>query len=208
MSYRDYIEEQRKLARTKKEAREAKAERLRNPRPPRLDPPPAPDSPIILIVIGICLTLAMSLGMLMLASPAAVPSQDEIPTIVIQGTPAETEAIRAWLEQEIQESNLNWKITAVRNRMEFAAHLNAGERVDVLIVDQELAGELYAAGMLAPLLKKAEAPSFAGVFAPLWDEQPFTKTLGWAISSTGDVDYARHLYTVFQQFAEPFTLNK
>src|SRR5690554_976729 len=40
VSYRDYINEQRKLVQTKKEAREAKEDRLRNLRPPRLDPPP------------------------------------------------------------------------------------------------------------------------------------------------------------------------
>ena len=206
VSYRDYMEEQRKLAKTKKEAREAKKERLRNPRPPRLDPPPAADVPIFLIAAGVFLALAALWSLVMFAIPTVGTPADEDPTVVIQGTPVETAAIGAWLEEEIQASNLHWKIIAVRNPRELADHLNAGGRMDVLIVDQDLAEELYAAGMLAPLLHKTEAPSFAGCYAPLWEEKPFIKTLGWAVAAMGDVAYARHLFTVVQQFAPPFNL--
>ena len=204
MSYRDYLDEQRKLIRTKKEAREAKNERPRNPRPPRLDPPPARDSLLLPIIIGLCLMLIAAWSILWFAVPAVHGPLEASPTIIIQGTPAEAEAIRAWLAPEIAASNLNWEIIAVGSRRELAEHLNSGGRMDVLIIVQDLAAELYEAGLLAPLLPKADVPSFSGAFSPLWHAEPFTKTLGWAIPAAGDVDYARHLYTLFQQFVDPF----
>jgi len=207
VSYRDYLEEQRKLARAKKEAKEAKEERLRHPRPPRLDPPPAADTPLHLILLAIFLTVTTVVGWWALSLPALKSEQDRPPTVVVQGIPAETAAIGAWLEREVQASNLSWQIVSVRNRAELAAYLNAGGRADLFIIDRDLAEELYEAGMLAPLLRKAETPSFASSFAPLWDERPFTKTLGWAVAAAGDVDYARHLFTVVQQFGEPFSLD-
>ncbi|MCK9525961.1 MAG: hypothetical protein M0R49_08540, partial [Limnochordia bacterium] len=55
MSYRDHLEAQKKYIRTKKEAREAKRDREQNPRPPKVDPPPAPMSPWSLLVIAFLL---------------------------------------------------------------------------------------------------------------------------------------------------------
>ena len=163
MSYRDYLDEQRKLIRTKKEAREAKNERPRNPRPPRLDPPPARDSLLLPIIIGLCLMLTAAWSILWFAVPAVHGPLEASPTIIIQGTPAEAEAIRAWLAPEIAASNLNWEIIAVGSRRELAEHLNSGGRMDVLIIDQDLAAELYEAGLWHALLK-AEVP-VSGAFS-------------------------------------------
>jgi hypothetical protein len=206
VSYRDYIEQQRKLARTKKEARELREENLRNPRPPRRDPPPPSGSPLVPILTGLFLILVLGWTIFFLTMPTLQPTSSGPPTIVVKGTPTETEIIKHWLETEIRASNLNWEIVSVETRQELAAHINGGLRVDVLIVEEELAYELYETGLLQPLHDKAELPSFAAAFSPLWNAGPFQKRMGWAITSLGDIEYARHLYTVFQHFAEPLSI--
>lgn len=206
MSYRDFIEQQRKLVRTKKEAKKLKEENQRNPRPPRRDPPPPPTNPLISIMIGLFLILMLGWGIFFLTMPPLQPTSSGPPTIVVKGTPEETELITLWLEKEIMASNLNWEIVSLESRQELAAHINGGYRVDVLIIEEELAYELYEAGLLQPLYDKAELPSFAATFSPLWEADPFQKRMGWAITSLGDIEYARHLYTVFQHFAEPLPL--
>ena len=121
MSYRDYIEQQRKLARTKKEARELREENLRNPRPPRRDPPPPSGSPLVPILTGLFLILVLGWTIFFLTMPTLQPTSSGPPTIVVKGH-QQGRNNQHWLETEMT-SNLGgdsclwkhggWLISAV-----------------------------------------------------------------------------------------------
>lgn len=204
MSYRDHLEAQKKYIQTKKEARQAKEERLRNPRPPRLDPPPAPTNK--LLVAGLVLLMFLPLVAMAFFFPLAMPVKgvEEGLIIWVTGTKDEFAKIENWLEPEILANDLAWTIEHVSTRQDLVNQLALGFRADLLIVDADLAEEIHLNEALTSLQDKREVDSLENTFLPLWEPQPFHKTLGWAIPRSGNVEEARHLVTVLRQFAPPF----
>ncbi|NMB19278.1 MAG: hypothetical protein GX979_00290 [Firmicutes bacterium] len=206
MSYRDHLEAQKKYIRTKKEAREAKREREQNPRPPRVDPPPAPTSPWSLLLI-ICLLLFPLFTLFVILPQSLIPAQSiyDGPLIWFLGTESEYLDIKNWLEPEILANDLQteWTILHATNRYDLVDMLRGGDG-DLLIIQDDFAQELFTGQALAPLLDKLEGATWENCFAPLWETQSFLKTYGWAIPVTGDIEEARHIFTVIRQFALPF----
>lgn len=202
MSYRDYLEAQKKYIQTKKEAQEARREKERNPRPPSHDPPPAPPHPLLAAAIFALAFLPVLLLPFLLA-PATVSEPPGELTLLICGSEEEFQAIKKWLEPEILANNLGWVIqhTASKEELLYAWRHRL---VDLAIVEEELAAELYSAMALAPLWDKLEGPTWENCFAPFWDAEPFRKTFGWAIPAAGRIAQARHLVTVMRQFAPAF----
>lgn len=205
MSYRDQIEAQKKYIRTKKEAQEAKKERQQNPHPPRLDPPPAPTSVWVMLFIGFLLLLPM-FTLLFVLPRALIPAQSMHDGLVVwfHGTEGEYYDVKNWLEPEILANDLQWTIALITDRYDLAEMLRIGDG-DLLIIQEDLAQEFYRGQGLVPLLDKAEGITWENCFMPFWDSKPFRKNYGWAIPATGNVDDARHLFTVMRQFALPFT---
>lgn len=208
MSYRDYLEEQKKYIRTKKEARLAKEERLRNPRPPRHDPPPVSYNMLHLAIWGIAFLLMTAGVFYFTASPLPAVAQSDQLTVWIHGTQQEFDEIYAWLESEITASNLSWAIEHFESRQDLIDQLMMGHRADLFLVESEMAQEMYSAGGLVPILEKRETSSFTSTFETLWEPQPFVKTLGWVIPQNGDIDAARHLLLIIRQFSKPFSPNE
>jgi len=204
LSYRDHLEAQRKYIRTKKEALEAKRDRQRNPRPPRVDPPPAGASRW-LVALAVCLLLVPILTIFLVLPNALLPAQatEEGLTVWILGPEEEYLAIKNWLEPEILANELEWTIAHIANKYDLVDLLRIGHG-DLLIIEEDFAGELYRGQALAPLLDKIDGTAWDNCFAPFWAAQPFYKTYGWAIPVTGNIEDARHLYTVMRQFALPF----
>lgn len=202
LSYKDYLEEQKKYIRTKKEALDAKREKQRNPHPPVYDPPPAPTSPL-LIALLISLALLPLLLLPLLVTPVTVTPPDE-PALWVCSSAEEFAALKKWLEPEILANELPWTLQHTESSEEllYAWRHNL---VDLAIVEENLADELYALLALAPLWDKLEGPAWENCFAPLWEPEPFRKTYGWAIPAGGKVSQARHLVTLMRHFAQPFT---
>ncbi len=205
MSYRDYLEEQRKYIKTKKEARLAKEERLRNPRPPRLDPPPVRYSMLHIVLWGLAFLVVMGSIFYLTVPPLPAAAKSDQLTVWIHGTQHEFEEIKEWLASEIRTNNLSWSIQHFENRQDLIEQLVLGQRVDLFLLEFELAQELYLAGGLVPILDKRETTSFTNTFENLWEPQPFVKNLGWAIPQNGDITAARHLLLIVRQFSQPFS---
>ncbi|HHT90575.1 MAG: hypothetical protein QM451_11995 [Bacillota bacterium] len=205
MSYRDHLEAQKKYIRTKKEALEAKKDRQQHPRPPRLDPPPAPVKPWLVALIAILLLLPL-FTVLFILPRTMVPAQSSHDGLVIwiYGTESEYLDVKNWLEPEILANDLQWTIAHATDRYALVDMLRSGYG-DLLIIDQEFAEELHRGQALVPLLDKLHWPTWDDCFVPFWEIQPFRKTFGWALPVTGNIDQARHLFIVMQQFAPPFT---
>ncbi|HHW73379.1 MAG TPA: hypothetical protein GX393_09140 [Firmicutes bacterium] len=202
MSYRDYIEAQKKYIQTKKEALAAKRERERSPRPPSYDPPPARTHP--LLIAGLLLLAVLPLFILpFLLVPAAVSQPPAELTLWVCSSAAEFAALQNWLEPELLANELTWTLrhTDSKEELLFAWRQRL---VDLAIVGEDLAEELYASAALAPLCDRLEGATWENCFAPLWEREPFRKTYGWAIPSAGRVSQARHLVTVMRQFAPAF----
>ncbi len=204
LGYRDHIEAQKKYIRTKKEALDAKKERQQNPRPPRLDPPPAPMSVWMMLFIGFLLLLPMFTLFFVLPS-ALVPTQSIYDGLLIwfHGTEQEYYDVKNWLEPEILANDLQWTVAHITDRYDLVEMLRVGDG-DLLIIQEDLAQELYRGEALASLLDKAEGITWENCFMPFWDTKSFRKNYGWAIPVTGNVDDARHLFTVMRHFALPF----
>lgn len=206
LSYRDHLEAQKKYIRTKKEAREAKRDKEQNPRPPRLDPPPAPMSPWSFLLIGALLFVPLVI-LVWLPFQSLVPTQSiyDGHLIWFLGTETEYYDIKNWLESEILANDLQteWSVLHATNRSDLVDMLRAGDG-DLLIIQDDFAHDLYLGQGLAPLLDKLEGATWENCFAPFWEAQSFRKTYGWAIPVTGNIEEARHLFTVMRQFALPF----
>lgn len=204
LSYRDHQEAQKKLIQTKKEALEAKRERLHNPRPPSYDPPPAGSHPLVFAALLLLLVLPLLATFLLVPRLlVAQTPQGELTLWVCSSTP-EFERIKSWLEPEILANDLQWTIAHATDRYALVDMLRSGYG-DLLIIDQEFAEELHRGQALVPLLDKLHWPTWDDCFVPFWEIQPFRKTFGWALPVTGNIDQARHLFIVMQQFAPPFT---
>ncbi len=202
MGYKKFLEEQRKYMETKKEALLAKEERKKNPRPPRLDPPPQSGS--MFITVALIFTIVIFLLPLMAlfhvrSHPVEVISDE--PMVYIFATQQEYSEIKGWLEPELLANNLKWNIERGNLGQSFP---NTG--TDLLLIDAELAEQFYTRQVLAPIFDKRISTDFEDFFYPLWEAEPFKKNLGWVIPYSGRVDEARHLITVIRQFAEPFNL--
>lgn len=204
MSYRDHLEAQKKYIETKKEARLLKEERLRNPKPPRLDPPPAPTSKLLIVSL-VFLTL-LPLAIMAFLLPLAVPVKTVQGglTLWVMGTEGEFSQIKNWLEPEILANDLDWIIEQVTSRQDLVNKLALGDLADLILVEIDLAEEIYYNQALATLWSKGDDSSLRDCFWPLWEPQPFQKNLGLAIPRSGNVDEARHLVTVLRQFAPSF----
>ncbi|NLJ80358.1 MAG: hypothetical protein GX335_04970 [Firmicutes bacterium] len=204
MSYRDYLEAQKKYIRTKKEARLLREERRRNPGPQRLDPPPAGPNKLV-VTAGIFLTLFSLAALFYLGlPPQAQKTEPRGLTLGICGSELEFEEIRRWLEPEILSNNLSWTLQRFPAKEDLWQAFIRKEPIDLLIIEEELARDIYQREILVPLWQKKEAASFQNSFLSFWDPQPFRKTLGWAIPAQGNIEAARHLFTVINQFAQPF----
>lgn len=204
MSDRDHLEAQKKYIQTKKEARLGKNERQQNPRPPRLDPPPAPTSPWILVAVVFFMLLPLVSLFFILPSAMLTQAPSEDLIIWIQGTESEFLEIKNWLEPEILANDLQWTIAHSPSKYDLVDMLRMGDG-DLLIIEADLAEELYAGQALTPLWDKQEGMTWENCFAPFWESQPFHKTFGWAIPRTGSIDEGRHLLTVMRHFALPFS---
>ena len=207
MSYRDHLEAQKKYIRTKKEAREAKRDREQNPRPPKVDPPPAPMSPWSLLVIAFLL-LTPLITLFFILPQSLIPAQSIYDGLIVwfQGTESEYLDIKNWLEPEILANGLQWNLVRASDRYDLVEMLRAGDG-DLLIIQDDFAQDLYSGQGLAPLLDKIEGTTWENCFSPFWEAQSFRKTYGWAIPVTGNVEEARHFFTVMRQFAAPFNLS-
>ncbi len=205
MSYRDHIEAQKKYIRTKKEAREAKEDRKQNPRPPRLDPPPAPVNPWLVAIMVFFFVMPL-ITLLWILPSAMLPVQSTYDGLIvwIYGTEAEYLDMKNWLEPEILANGLQWTIAHATNRYDLLDMLRAGDG-DLLIIDEGFAEELYLGQSLVPLWDKLDGKTWGNCFVPFWESQPFRKTYGWAIPVTANVEDARHLFTVMRHFAQPFS---
>lgn len=205
LSYRDHLEAQKKYIRTKKEAREAKKEREQNPRPPKLDPPPSPISPWFVALMAFLLVMPM-FTLLFILPRTLLPAQSTYDGLVIwiQGTESEYLDMRNWLEPEILANGLQWTVAHTTDRYDLVDMLRAGDG-DLLIIEESFAQELYRGQALAPLMDKLEGTTWENCFVPFWESRPFHKAYGWAVPVTGNIDDARHLFTVMRQFALPFS---
>ncbi|HKM42762.1 MAG TPA: hypothetical protein VJZ70_02110 [Limnochordia bacterium] len=210
LSYRDYLEAQKKYIRTKKEAREAKRDREQNPRPPRVDPPPAPMSPWALLLIAFVLVIPL-ITLFFVLPQSLIPAQSIYDGLLIWflGTESEYLDIKNWLEPEILANDLHskWTVLHATDRYDLVEMLRSGDG-DLLIIQDDFAQDLYSGQGLAPLLDKWEGATWENCFAPFWQAQSFQKTYGWAIPVTGNIEEARHLVTVMRQFALPFRPEK
>ncbi len=204
MSYRDYLEEQKKYVRTKKEALEAKREKEKNPRPPKYDPPPASSHPLLIAaVLALALLPLVFLPFWAAQVMVAPPPPGEL-TLWIHSSAAEFAALQNWLEPELRANGLTWRVEHASSKEELLRAWRS-RLVDLAVVEEELAAELHGALALAPLWDKLEGPTWENCFAPFWEAQPFRKTFGWVIPAQGRIPQARHLVTVMRQFAQPFS---
>ncbi|HPT82653.1 MAG TPA: hypothetical protein PLM25_02085 [Limnochordia bacterium] len=203
MSYRDYLDAQKKYIRTKKEALEAKRDKERSPNPPRSDPPPSGLHPLITAALAILAVLPLLLLPLLVA-PAAVTPPPEQPALWLLCNEQEFAALKDWLEPEILANNLPWTLHHTDSSAELLRAWRH-QQVDLAILPEELADELYTLSAMAPLWDKLEGPTWENCFAPLWEPEPFRKSLGWAIPPGGRVSQARHLITIMRQFAPSFS---
>ncbi|NMB00299.1 MAG: hypothetical protein GX971_02060 [Firmicutes bacterium] len=203
MSYRDHLEAQKKYVRTKKEALEAKRDRERNPRPPKYDPPPAPTSPWLVITLATLALLPFLSLFFLLQSTLVTQTPREELTIWICSSELEFDAIKKWLEPEILANELTWSIVHAESKDQLLYALR-NAWIDLAIMEEEFARELYEALALAPLWEKLEGPTWGNAFIPFWNPQPFRKTFGWVVPSNGRITEGRHLFTVMRQFAQPF----
>ncbi|HBG09712.1 MAG: hypothetical protein ACOX46_00090 [Limnochordia bacterium] len=203
MSYRKYLDAQKKYIRTKKEALEAKREKQNNPRPPSYDPPPAPINPLWIALLISLAVLPLVVLPVLVSRVSVAPPPGEL-TLWICSSEAEFTALQSWLEPEILANTLTWTLKHT-DSVEELLHAWRQRLVDLAIVEENLAADLYAALALAPLWDKLEGPTWENCFAPFWETQPFQKTFGWAIPAAGRVSQARHLVTVMRQFAQPFS---
>lgn len=205
MSYRDYLEAQKKYIRTKKEALDAKKERKQRPRPSKVDPPPPSNSPwlITLTVVLFLIPIIISIFILPDSLAPAQLSNEEL-KIWVYCSDQEFLDLKNWLEPELLTNELIWTIAQATNKYEMMAALHAGDG-DLLIIEKDFAYELYDFESLAPLTNKHEGSTWENCFSPLWEAQPFRKTYGWAIPMTGNISDARHLFTVMRQFAPTFS---
>lgn len=205
MSYKDHLEAQKKYIQTKKEARLAKEEKDRNPRPPRLDPPPPKADPW-LVAGFLALLLLPLVGFFFFVLPSTLPAGAEPLglTVWIEGTDEEFLRIKNWLEPEILANGLDWTFERGLSRQDLMRDIAFATGPDLLIIGSDLAEELFLNQALTSCWDKGEAISWDNTFAPFWEPAPFQKTLGWAIPKAGQVDDARHLFTLMRQFAAPF----
>lgn len=194
------MEAQKKYIRTKKEALEAKRDRLENPRPPRLDPPPAPTNRWLLV--GVALFMLLPFFSLIFFLPSAMIAQapSEELTVWVYGTEEEFERIKNWLEPEILANDLVWVIVHATSRDEILYAVR-NSWADLMILEEDFAAELYNGLALAPLWDRREGATWENAFLPFWEPAPFQKSFGWAIPSTARVAEGRHLFTVMRQFA-------
>lgn len=204
MSYRDHLEAQKKYIETKKEARRLKEERFRNPRPPKLDPPPAPTSKLVLAGLVSLIALPLIIMVLMVSQVQPTSMEREGLLIWIMGTEDEYNQIKNWLEPEILASNLTWEIQQLTSRQDLTEQLALGLTADVILVDQNLASEIHSNQALVPLWSKGNTNSFEDCFWPILEAKPFQKSLGLAIPNSKNVEEARHLTTILRQFAPLF----
>lgn len=205
MSYKDHLEAQKKYIQTKKEARQAKEDKERNPRPPRLDPPPNSTNPWLLVAF-LSLIFLPIFSLFFFVLPNAIPTDAQSSGLIvwIQGTEEEFLQIKNWLEPEILANNLEWKFEHGLSRQDLVQSISLGTSPDLLILDADFAQELYLNEALATFWDKQEGMNWDNTFAPLWEIRPFQKNLGWAILRAGQVEEARHLFTLMRQFGEPF----
>ena len=202
LSYRDYIEAQKKYIQTKKEALAAKRERERSPRPPSYDPPPARTHP--LLIAGLLLLAVLPLFILpFLLVPAAVSQPPAELTLWVCSSAAEFAALQNWLEPELLANELTWTLrhTDSKEELLFAWRQRL---VDLAIVGEDLAEELYASAALAPLWDRLEGPQ--GTASPPLGREPFGRPMAGAIPSVGK-SLQRATWLVMRQFAPAFSLS-
>ena len=165
MSYRDYLEEQKKYIRTKKEALEAKREKEKNPRPPKYDPPPASSHPLLIAaVLALALLPLVFLPFWAAQVRVAPPPPGEL-TLWIHSSAAEFAALQNWLEPELRANGLTWRVEHASSKEELLQAWRS-RLVDLAVVEEELAAELHGALALAPLWDKLEGPTWENCFAP------------------------------------------
>lgn len=204
MSYREHLKAQKKYIQTKIEARQAKEERIRNPRPQRLDPPPVPTSPWVIVLLSGFILLPVFVFAFFLYSNALVAGAQTTPlTVWISGSESEFELIKNWLEPEILANDLEWQLKHGHSQQDLMHSLATAREADLLLIEEELAQELFFNQALVPLREKQIA-DWTNTFRPMWEAEPFQKSLGWAIPANARVSEARHLFTMIQHFIEPF----
>lgn len=201
MNYKDFMKDQKKYIEAKKEALLGKVERKNNPREPRVDPPPQ-NSQIFVPILATIIIAFLLVPLIMLLHYRTAMS--EIPvkelTLWVFSTEEEYKAIKEWLEPEILANDLDWKIEKGNLSAE-----TGYSSADLLIIEIELAKQFHGNQVLVSLWDKRDAANLENVFFPLREVKPFRKNLGWAIPYSGNIEDARHLFTVMRQFAIPFT---
>lgn len=107
LSYRDYIEAQKKYIETKKQALLDENGRDRCQRPYG-DPPPA--GPKWWVIAGV--TALILLPAILFCFTARIPAlaEDDTLTLAVLATEAEFMQIKSWLDPEILANGLTWKI--------------------------------------------------------------------------------------------------
>lgn len=195
------MEEQKRYIDAKKEALQGKEERRKNPRQPRVDPPPQNSRGFVAVLATITIVFLLIPIITLFHYRTAITNIpiDDL-TLWVFGTEEEYEAIKKWLEPEILANDLDWKIE--KGTLTPESGYNSA---DLLILESELAKQFHANQILVSLWDKRDAINLENVFFPLRDVKPFQKNLGWAIPYSGDVEEARHLFTVIRQFGLPFT---
>ena len=176
----------------------------KNPRPPKYDPPPASNHPLLIAaVLALALLPLVFLPFWAAQVMVAPPPPGEL-TLWIHSSAAEFAALQNWLEPELRANGLTWRVEHASSKEELLQAWRS-RLVDLAVVEEELAAELHGALALAPLWDKLEGPTWENCFAPFWEAQPFRKTFGWVIPAQGRIPQARHLVTVMRQFAQPFS---
>ncbi len=202
MSYRDYIEAQKKYIETKKQALLGKADSGCLERPYGDPPPAGPKWWVVAPIIMLLIIVPISLLSLTVRIPAF--AEADILTVAVLATEKEFIEIKSWLEPEILANGLYWKIERHATRQSLELHLARGPVPDLLIIGEDLAQEYFLNGILAALREKGQQTRFQDCFHPLWDPQPFQKGMGLAAVSHGRVEQSRHLCTIIKQFVAPF----
>ncbi len=196
LSYREHLKAQKKYIEAKKEARRLQ----KNPPPKRLDPPP-PESfrhfgqaafVLVLILAGALLYIFLR--------PLPAATKPEHFRLGLHCSESEFEQLKNWLEPEILANNLPWKLFHLAGHQNLIENLLSDTPADLLFLEAETADSFAAQKILVPI-REGE------IFRPLWEPQPFLKTLGWAVPYGENAAQARHFLTVIRQFARPFSLS-
>ena len=133
----------RRNIRTKKEALEAKREKQNNPRPPSYDPPPAPINPLWIALLISLAVLPLVVLPVLVSRVSVAPPPGEL-TMWICSSEAVFTALQSWLEPEILANNLTWTLKHT-DSVEELLHAWRQRLVDLAIVEENLAADLYAA---------------------------------------------------------------